>query len=293
MAITDRPVVVGPTPPAVVPLTVRFPGLIGTEPNFATQLVALVGGVAARGHTINLPVGGGLRSTQRQAELRVINGCPDIHTSPASSCEVPTAIPGRSNHEKGLAYDIGGTTAAKRVAKEIAGQYGLHFPVRGEDWHVEPINPGSPVTVPAPTIPDGWHVINDLDEYLRVFGLDPANQTELSRALTDAFQPGRFMTDGAGNIERVDGSALGGGQINIGPISIPSPGTIIEKLDPFGAAKDMVELIRAFFRIITDPDLWLRLLAILAGGVGVVLGVVIILRDLGAAPIPIPSLTKA
>lgn len=50
--------------------------------------------------------GWGWRSTQRQAELRRINGCPDVATSPASACRVPTARPGSSQHESGLAVDF-------------------------------------------------------------------------------------------------------------------------------------------------------------------------------------------
>ncbi|MCW2142974.1 D-alanyl-D-alanine carboxypeptidase family protein [Actinoplanes cyaneus] len=85
--------------------------------------------------------GGGFRTTQRQIELRTINGCPDVWTAPSSSCRVPTAIPGRSLHEIGLAVDIssGGktissSTAAFKWMKVHAKQYGfVNFPA--EAWH--------------------------------------------------------------------------------------------------------------------------------------------------------------
>ena len=85
--------------------------------------------------------GGGFRTKQRQVELRKINGCPDIWTAPASSCRVPTAIPGRSLHELGLAVDItsGGRTLtaaspAFRWLAVNASRYGfVNLP--SEPWH--------------------------------------------------------------------------------------------------------------------------------------------------------------
>lgn len=50
--------------------------------------------------------GSGWRSPEAQASLRRANGCPDVYDSPASSCRVPTARPGSSEHEKGLAIDF-------------------------------------------------------------------------------------------------------------------------------------------------------------------------------------------
>ena len=85
--------------------------------------------------------GGGFRTRQRQIELRKINGCPDIWTAPASSCRVPTAIPGRSLHEIGLAIDI--TSDGRTLTATSAGfswlaahasRYGfVNLP--SEPWH--------------------------------------------------------------------------------------------------------------------------------------------------------------
>jgi zinc D-Ala-D-Ala carboxypeptidase len=85
--------------------------------------------------------GGGFRTKQRQIELRKINGCPDVYTAPASSCRVPTAIPGKSLHELGLAVDItqGGSSltsssAGFRWLSVHADEYGfVNLP--SEPWH--------------------------------------------------------------------------------------------------------------------------------------------------------------
>ena len=86
--------------------------------------------------------GGGFRTRAQQIKLRVTNGCPDIWTAPASSCRVPTAIPGRSLHEIGLAIDMtyGGrtipnhTSVAYQWLAANAGKYGfVNLP--SEPWH--------------------------------------------------------------------------------------------------------------------------------------------------------------
>jgi hypothetical protein len=43
------------------------------------------------------------------------------------------APPGSSNHEGGAAADVELTPKQR----ELAGQFGLGFPVAGEDWHIE------------------------------------------------------------------------------------------------------------------------------------------------------------
>jgi D-alanyl-D-alanine carboxypeptidase len=86
--------------------------------------------------------GGGFRTKQQQIALRTSNGCPDIWTAPASSCKVPTAIPGRSLHEIGLAIDLtsGKKTISDRKSAAFkwlaahAGKYGfVNLP--SEPWH--------------------------------------------------------------------------------------------------------------------------------------------------------------
>jgi zinc D-Ala-D-Ala carboxypeptidase len=86
--------------------------------------------------------GGGFRTRQQQIALRTINGCPDVWTAPSSSCKVPTAIPGRSLHELGLAIDMtsGRKTITDRKSAAFkwltanAGTYGL-VNLPSEPWH--------------------------------------------------------------------------------------------------------------------------------------------------------------
>lgn len=86
--------------------------------------------------------GGGFRTRAQQIALRTINGCPDVWTAPASSCRVPTAIPGRSLHELGLAIDLsyGGKTIPNHTSPAYkwlaanASRYGFtNLP--SEAWH--------------------------------------------------------------------------------------------------------------------------------------------------------------
>ncbi|WP_051807864.1 M15 family metallopeptidase [Actinoplanes subtropicus] len=86
--------------------------------------------------------GGGFRTKEQQIKLRVTNGCPDIWTAPASSCRVPTAIPGHSLHEIGLAVDLtyGGRaipnhdSVAYQWLAANASRYGFEN-LPSEPWH--------------------------------------------------------------------------------------------------------------------------------------------------------------
>ncbi|SDT25444.1 M15 family metallopeptidase [Actinoplanes derwentensis] len=106
--------------------------------NVAFAFKRMVDDAAAAGVQIS---GGGFRTRQRQIELRTINGCPDVWTAPASSCRVPTAIPGRSLHEIGLAVDIssGGKTISRKTKaftwlRANAAKYG-YVNLPSEAWH--------------------------------------------------------------------------------------------------------------------------------------------------------------
>lgn len=93
--------------------------------------------------------GYGYRSEESTARLRRANGCPDVYDSPPSSCRVPTARPGESMHEQGLAIDFtyqGRTICYPRSAarctnnaafdwlSENAGRFGLRV-LSSEAWH--------------------------------------------------------------------------------------------------------------------------------------------------------------
>ena len=82
--------------------------------------------------------GSGWRSNARQIQLRTINGCPDVWNSSPSSCRVPTAIPGTSNHERGLAIDFDncswrGSACYIWLANNASGFGFYNLP--SEPWH--------------------------------------------------------------------------------------------------------------------------------------------------------------
>jgi len=112
------------------------------DPAFGSAVQALI---ASSGGLLR--PGSGHRTIEQQIQLRRTNGCPDIWTSKASSCRIPTAIPGRSEHNHGRAMDLAGpdgrTLRRDRHPEAFAwlqanmGQFGLGLTVPGEDWHVE------------------------------------------------------------------------------------------------------------------------------------------------------------
>lgn len=109
-------------------------GRFTCSPTIASNLTAMVNAAAAQGVKL---YGSCWRSNARQKELRVINGCPDVMTSPASSCRVPTAIPGTSQHEVGLAIDFEDCdygTPVHNWLKANAARYGFQQ-LPSESWH--------------------------------------------------------------------------------------------------------------------------------------------------------------
>lgn len=79
-------------------------------------------------------VGSGYRSYEEQARLYNdwINGVPG---------QAQAAPPGRSNHNHGTAADLEYISPeARDWVHSVAADLGLHFPVPGENWHVERIN---------------------------------------------------------------------------------------------------------------------------------------------------------
>ena len=100
----------------------------------ATNVTNMISAAASDGVTLT---GSGWRSPERTAELRVINGCPDIYTSSPSSCRIPTARPGSSQHERGLAIDFRSCWRGSACFTWLAGNaatYGF-FNLPSESWH--------------------------------------------------------------------------------------------------------------------------------------------------------------
>ncbi len=108
----------------------------------ADQLEGLLAAMAAEGYTLG---GGGYRSPQRQISLRRQHcGTSDyaIWRMPASRCRPPTAPPGKSAHEKGLAIDFTYNGRALRSRRSdvyktlarLAPKFGFKN-LPSEPWH--------------------------------------------------------------------------------------------------------------------------------------------------------------
>ena len=94
---------------------------------------------AARADGLEL-TGWGWRSHERQIELRTAN-CADPFETPSSQCSPPTATPGHSRHEFGLAIDfhVDGVAISRSTPEfgwlsENAATFGL-FNLPSEAWH--------------------------------------------------------------------------------------------------------------------------------------------------------------
>lgn len=109
-------------------------GGIVVNTTISGQILAMRQAAASSG--INL-TGGGFRSAEGQIQARIRNGCPDVYSSPSRSCRVPTARPGESQHEQGLAIDFercGWGSPSNNWLKSHAATYGMkNYPA--ESWH--------------------------------------------------------------------------------------------------------------------------------------------------------------
>jgi LAS superfamily LD-carboxypeptidase LdcB len=108
----------------------------------ATSLVADLKALLAAAKADKLSLcGGGYRSAEAQIAVRKAN-CGttyyDIWQKPSKECSPPTAIPGTSMHEKGLAIDFltcdTRTTACYRWLAANAADFGLQN-LPSEPWH--------------------------------------------------------------------------------------------------------------------------------------------------------------
>jgi hypothetical protein len=119
--------------------TVRLPGTtIDVHHLIAERVSAMIDAARAEGVALD---GWGWRSHQRQIELRVDHCGADpysVYEAPASSCSPPTARPGNSMHERGVAIDFKEcdtrATTCYRWLAEHAHLYGL-YNLPSEPWH--------------------------------------------------------------------------------------------------------------------------------------------------------------
>jgi LAS superfamily LD-carboxypeptidase LdcB len=116
-------------------------GSIQIHKSLSTKLGALLNAAGADGIALG---GSGYRGSERQIELRRQNcGSSDyaIHKMPPFSCRPPTALPGSSNHERGLAVDfsVNGVMLSRGSAgygwlARNAARFGF-YNLPSEAWH--------------------------------------------------------------------------------------------------------------------------------------------------------------
>lgn len=124
-------------------------GFDGVNGDFAGRLQGLMG--VCPGITLT----SGFRTRDEQARLYAQK--PDL-----------AAPPGHSNHERGVAYDIGGNL---ECAHAHAAEYGLTFPMGHEPWHIEPAGLSDQSSPDAYTAdPSGMPVAHkEVGDYLSAF----------------------------------------------------------------------------------------------------------------------------
>jgi peptidoglycan hydrolase CwlO-like protein len=134
--------VIAPVPGGLATVSCPTGGSITVAGTIADSLAALLREAAADGVVL---CGGGYRDPQAQIDLRMAHcGTSDyaIYEMPASQCDPPTAKPGFSQHEVGLAIDFtcnGGGTVTRGSScftwlSAHAADYGF-FNLPEEPWH--------------------------------------------------------------------------------------------------------------------------------------------------------------
>lgn len=114
-----------------------YGGVIGVNASWSSSMGPMI--AAAKNEGVSFS-GGGFRTAARQIELRKQN-CGSsqyaIFQMSPGSCSPPTARPGTSNHELGLAIDFSGCTTSTSCYKWLkanANKYGV-FNLPSEYWH--------------------------------------------------------------------------------------------------------------------------------------------------------------
>ena len=130
-----------PVPGGVVEVSCPTGGVIEVAGDIAPQVQRLLGDAADDGIVM---CGTGYRDPADQIRVRRQNCGTSyyaIYQAPSSACSPPTARPGESMHEQGLAIDftVGGrtlssTSSAYRWMKANSSNYGL-YNLAGEPWH--------------------------------------------------------------------------------------------------------------------------------------------------------------
>lgn len=104
-----------------------FSGYNDLDQSFAAKIKALVAASGGRVWIVS-----GFRSVERQQQLW--DAAVKKYGS-AAAARKWVAPPGKSNHGKGIAVDLGGDL---KLAAALAPRFGLHRPMSWESWHFEP-----------------------------------------------------------------------------------------------------------------------------------------------------------
>lgn len=128
----------GAVPTRSAPVPLRNVRGIWVHEQMADRLEGLLAAAEADGYVLG---GGGYRDPAAQRRLRRAN-CPSPERSPASSCRPPTARPGQSMHEEGLAVDFtwNGRVITSRSSPAFqwmranAARFGM-YNLPSEPWH--------------------------------------------------------------------------------------------------------------------------------------------------------------
>jgi hypothetical protein len=128
-------------PGGVVSVECPGGGVVEVAGDIANQIERLLADASEAGYDL---CGYGYRDPADQIAVRKANcgtSSYAIYQMPASSCSPPTARPGSSMHERGLAIDftaggrtIGSTSGSYRWLKANAANYGM-YNLPGEPWH--------------------------------------------------------------------------------------------------------------------------------------------------------------
>ena len=132
-----------------------------------------------------IQINSGYRNPKMQAELYAKYGSPRA------------AKPGKSWHERGMAFDMQSSDADEAIKLGLFKKYGFKRPVQAEPWHIEatetrggslpdnPVVPGAPVAVPdksgKPTLPatgkEDTKLEKKEDKKKKVSQAEPVEQT--------------------------------------------------------------------------------------------------------------------
>ncbi len=99
--------------------------------SIAKQIDSMVAAAAKDGITL---AGSGFRSYREQVRLRIQHHCGDVYTASSNTCSPPTAVPGTSMHEQGLAVDYKLSAGVFNWLQQHAGIYGFKN-LPSETWH--------------------------------------------------------------------------------------------------------------------------------------------------------------